>query len=144
MSEEGPRGGGADPAAQTVMLDPAHLPAGFIVAGKYVIKKTLGEGANGSVYEGEHSEIGHRVAIKVVHKNLAAREDIIARFRREARICGTIRNRHVGQVYDVGELPSGAPYMVMELQEGSSLAIQLRDLRFSPDPSAAAARFCAD
>ena len=100
----------------------AHLPEGYLVGGKYVIKRLLGEGANGSVYEGEHSEIGHRVAIKVVHKALAAREDIIARFRREARICGTIRNRHVGQVYDVGELPEGAPFMVMELQEGRSLA----------------------
>jgi eukaryotic-like serine/threonine-protein kinase len=68
----------------------------------------------------------------VVHKNLAAREDIIARFRREARICGTIRNRHVGQVYDVGELPSGAPYMVMELQEGASLAKVLADERRLP------------
>jgi eukaryotic-like serine/threonine-protein kinase len=105
--------------------DPAHLASGYMVGGKYEIKRLLGEGANGSVYEGEHTEIGHRVAIKVVHKDLALRDDIIARFRREARICGTIRNRHVGQVYDVGELPGGAPYMVMELQEGGSLADML-------------------
>src|SRR5688572_7737352 len=113
-------------------LDPGHLPAGYMLGGKYEIKRLLGEGANGSVYEGEHAEIGHRVAIKVVHKNLAAREDIIARFRREARICGTIRNRHVGQVYDVGQLPSGAPYMVMELQEGRSLAAVLEEERRLP------------
>ncbi|MFI5307186.1 MAG: tetratricopeptide repeat protein [Polyangiales bacterium] len=99
-----------------------HLSPGFTVGGKYVIKGLLGEGANGLVYEGEHTEIGHRVAIKVVHQALTARQDIVARFRREARMCGTIRNRHVGQVYDVGELPDGAPYMVMELHEGRSLA----------------------
>ncbi len=120
----------APPAAAAV--DPAHLPMGYTLNGKYVIKRLLGEGANGSVYEGEHAEIGHRVAIKVVHKNLAAREDIIARFRREARICGTIRNRHVGQVYDVGQLPSGAPFMVMELQEGRSLATVLQEERRLP------------
>jgi serine/threonine-protein kinase len=119
----------APPAAA---LDPAHLPDGYTLNGKYVIKRLLGGGANGSVYEGEHAEIGHRVAIKVVHKNLALREDIISRFRREARICGTIRNRHVGQVYDVGELPSGAPYMVMELQEGRSLANVLEEERRLP------------
>lgn len=100
----------------------AHLPVGHSVGGKYVIKRLIGEGANGAVYEGEHTAIGHRVAIKVVHRALSAREDIVARFRLEARICGTIRNRHVGQVYDVGELPDGAPYMVMELHEGRSLA----------------------
>lgn len=107
--------------------DPAHLPAGYRLGGKYEIKRLLGEGANGSVYEGEHTEIGHRVAIKIVHKDLAEREDIVARFRREARICATIRNRHVGQVYDVGELPGGAPFMVMELHEGASLAHALRE-----------------
>lgn len=123
-------------ASGAARLDPAHLPPGYTLAEKYVIKKLLGEGANGSVYEGEHADIGHRVAIKVVHKNLAAREDIIARFRREARICGTIRNRHVGQVYDVGELPSGAPYMVMELQEGRSLAALLEQERRLPIASA--------
>jgi serine/threonine-protein kinase len=117
--------GGGQASGGAAQIDPAHLPEGYVVGGKYQIKRLLGEGANGSVYEGEHSEIGHRVAIKVVHKTLAAREDIIARFRREARICGTIRNRHVGQVYDVGELPGGAPYMVMELQDGHSLGKQL-------------------
>jgi serine/threonine-protein kinase len=134
MSDEQTKGGtivsSVPPAS--VPEDPAHLPPGYTVGGKYVIQKLLGEGANGSVYEGEHSEIGHRVAIKVVHKTLVAREDIIARFRREARICGTIRNRHVGQVYDVGQLPSGAPFMVMELQEGRSLAKVLADERRLP------------
>jgi tRNA A-37 threonylcarbamoyl transferase component Bud32 len=119
MSDE--RTSPADPAADLAVAS-GQLAPGFEVGGKYVIKRLLGEGANGSVYEGEHSQIGHRVAIKVVHPALAARDDIIARFQREARICGTIRNRHVGQVYDVGVLPDGAPYMVMELHEGRSLA----------------------
>ena len=103
-----PGNGGGQASGGAAHVDPAHLPEGYVVGGKYVIKRLLGEGANGSVYEGEHGEIGHRVAIKVVHKALATRDDIIARFRREARICGTIRNRHVGQVYDVGQLPEGA------------------------------------
>lgn len=104
-----------------------HLPAGYVVGDKYVIKGVLGEGGNGTVYEGEHTQIGHRVAIKVVHKALADSAETVARFTREARICGTIRNRNVGQVYDVGELPSGAPYMVMELHEGRSLAKMLAE-----------------
>lgn len=111
--------GATDEAGGSALV---QIQPGYKVAGKYVIKKLLGEGANGSVYEGEHGQIGHRVAIKIVHKSLAEREDILARFAREARICGTIRNRNVGQVYDVGELADGSPYMVMELHEGRSLA----------------------
>ena len=111
-----------DRSASEAEQPPVHLSAGYVVGDKYVIKGVLGEGGNGTVYEGEHTQIGHRVAIKVVHKALVTSEDIVARFTREARICGTIRNRNVGQVYDVGELPNGAPYMVMELHEGRSLA----------------------
>jgi serine/threonine-protein kinase len=111
-----------DDASGKAQPNAGQLAPGTRVGGKYEIKGLLGEGANGSVYEGEHCEIGHRVAIKVVHRSLASRDDIIARFRREARICGTIRHRNVGQVYDVGELADGAPYMVMELHEGRSLA----------------------
>src|SRR5689334_12085834 len=85
---------------------------GRVIADKYQVVRALGEGANGTVYEARHAHIGHRVAIKVVHANLATRSDVAARFEREARICGTIRNRHVGQVYDVGALPTGQPYLV--------------------------------
>jgi serine/threonine-protein kinase len=105
------------------------LPVGFVVGGKYAIKRLLGMGGNGAVYEGEHNTVGHRVAIKVAHRALAERQDIIARFRREARICGTLRHPHVGQVYDFGSLDDGSPYMVMELQDGRSLADVLLESR---------------
>ncbi len=108
---------------------PPPVVIGSVVGGKYVIKRVLGAGGNGAVYEGEHTAVGHRVAIKVVHPTLASRTDIIARFQREARICGTLRHPHVGQVYDVGTLDDGAPYMVMELQEGRSFADVIDETR---------------
>lgn len=98
------------------------LPVGFVVGGKYEIKRVLGAGGNGAVYEGEHEAVGHRVAIKVVHPTLMGREDVMARFRREARVCGSLRHANIGQVYDIGELEDGSPYMVMQLQDGRSLA----------------------
>jgi serine/threonine protein kinase len=98
------------------------LPIGSLIGGKYVIKRVLGSGGNGAVYEGEHTTIGHRVAIKVARLSQKEREHALARFSREARICGSLRHPNVGQVYDVGMLDDGSPYMVMELQEGRSLA----------------------
>jgi tRNA A-37 threonylcarbamoyl transferase component Bud32/TolA-binding protein len=98
------------------------LPIGSLIGGKYMIKRVLGTGGYGAVYEGEHTAIGHRVAIKVARLSSKEREHALARFSREARICGSLRHPNVGQVYDVGMLDDGAPYMVMELQEGRSLA----------------------
>ncbi len=98
-----------------------ELAQGTVVGDKYVVTGLLGSGASGAVYEAQHREIGHRVAIKVVHRALATRDDIIARFKLEAKVCGSMRDKHVGQVYDVGQLQDGSPYMVMELQEGTSL-----------------------
>ena len=98
------------------------LLIGSLVGGKYVIKRVLGSGGNGAVYEGEHSAIGHRVAIKVARLSQKERAHVLARFSREARICGSLRHPNVGQVYDVGMLDDGSPFMVMELQEGRSLA----------------------
>jgi serine/threonine-protein kinase len=98
------------------------LPLGSLIGDKYVIKRVLGSGGNGAVYEGEHTAIGHRVAIKVARLSQKERAHALARFTREARICGSLRHPNVGQVYDVGMLEDGSPYMVMELQEGRSLA----------------------
>jgi serine/threonine protein kinase len=119
---------GHDPGHDVVDPPPA-LAVGFVIGGKYQIKRVLGVGGNGAVYDCEHTEIGHRAAVKVAHHKLDDRGDVMARFRREARICGSLRHPHVGQVFDVGTLEDGAPFMVMELQEGRSLADVIDDTK---------------
>ncbi|MEM9189948.1 MAG: tetratricopeptide repeat protein [Myxococcota bacterium] len=99
----------------------ARLSPGTRVGGKYIILRTIGVGGYAKVYEAEHEEIGRRVAIKAVHSHLDHREEILLRFKREARIAAKIHDRHVAEVYDVGHLDDGAPYIVMELLEGKSL-----------------------
>ena len=56
------------------------LSTGDIIDGKYRIVRLLGEGGMGAVYEGENTRIHRRVAIKVLHPELAAREDAAARW----------------------------------------------------------------
>jgi len=101
--------------------DEPDLPAGTTIDGKYVILKRLGSGGTGKVYEAEHTVIGHHVALKIVSTERAKRPEMLARFQREARICGTIRHPNVGRIFDVG-MYAGRPYMVLELHEGQSLA----------------------
>jgi serine/threonine-protein kinase len=109
---------------------PLLLP-GSTIGGKYLIQRVLGSGGNGTVYHAEHASIGHQVAIKVVHPSLSGTAEVLARFGREARICGSLRHPNIGQVYDVGVLESGAPYMVMELQAGRSLREVLDEMTLS-------------
>jgi serine/threonine-protein kinase len=98
------------------------LQSGAIIDGKYAIQRQLGRGGTGTVYEAVHVTVGHRVAVKIVNDDRAQRPETLARFEREAKICGTIRHPNIGQIYDVGTTDDGKPYMVLELHEGQSLA----------------------
>ncbi len=79
---------------------------GSTIAGKYLVKSLLGKGGMGAVYEGEHIEIGKRVAIKVIDPSHAGSEEVAARFKREARAASRVESEHIVQVFDVGSDPN--------------------------------------
>ncbi len=98
------------------------LSTGDIIDGKYRIVRLLGEGGMGAVYEGENTRIHRRVAIKVLHSAVAATGEAVARFEREAQAAGRIGSEHIVEVLDLGNLPSGDRYMVMEFMDGDALS----------------------
>jgi serine/threonine-protein kinase len=98
---------------------------GQLLDNKYRIVRLLGEGGMGAVYEGENVRIHHRVAIKVLHPNIAADSGARERFEREAQAAGHIGSEHIVEVFDLGELPSGARYMVMEFLAGEPLSARI-------------------
>ncbi len=111
--EAGRPGGGAKPTD--------ILPPGAVIGGKYRIERALGAGAMGAVFTATHVGTGRKVAVKVVTGELA-REDLVARFQREARAAGVIETQHITQVMDTGvDDASGLPYLVMELLNGEDL-----------------------
>jgi serine/threonine protein kinase len=101
------------------------LEEGEVIAEKYRVEHTLGSGAMGVVISAWHIELGKRVAMKVIHPEAMGIADAAERFRREARAAANIRSEHAAKVFDVGTLPSGQPYMVMEFLEGHDLAHEL-------------------
>jgi serine/threonine-protein kinase len=104
----------------------------------YVITSLLGEGGMGSVYVAEHPMLHRRVAIKVLKPEFAQDKTLVARFMNEARAASAIRQPNIVEVFDVGMLPEGVPYLMMELLEGETLANRLdRDKRL-PTPDAVA------
>jgi len=93
-----------------------------VVDQKYRIVRLLGEGGMGAVYEGENTRIHRRVAIKVLHSQVAGSKDAVQRFEREAQAAGRIGSEHIVEVLDLGHLADGDRYMVMEFLEGESLS----------------------
>jgi serine/threonine-protein kinase len=98
---------------------------GQTLSGKYQLRRLIGDGGMGSVYEAEHVKLGSKVAIKVLHADLARRPGLIERFLREARVAAQIKSPHVVQVTDVDQTPEGVAYLVMELLEGEPLSSTL-------------------
>lgn len=100
--------------------------AGEVIAGKYQVEKILGAGGMGVVVYARHLLLNQPVAVKFLHPNAAVRSDPLKRFLQEARAAAALRSEHVARVLDVGELPSGDPYMVMEYLDGSPLSRVIR------------------
>jgi eukaryotic-like serine/threonine-protein kinase len=91
--------------------------------GKYEIKRPLGRGAMGTVYEGWDPIIARRVAIKTVKLPDNAdpeTEEALARFRREAQAAGRLTHPNIVAVFDYGETNDLA-YIVMEFVDGPPL-----------------------
>ena len=88
----------------------------------YEVRSILGEGGMGAVYLAEHPFMGRKAAIKVLRRELAEDRGLVERFMNEARAANAIHHPNIIDIIDVGLLPSGIPYLMMEFLEGESLA----------------------
>jgi serine/threonine-protein kinase len=106
------------------MSDDGSLPAltGSIIAGKYRVLHMIGSGGMGTVWEGVHTTLGTRVAIKFIKPRFAEQPEARARFEIEARAAARLTTKHAVHVYDHGVADGGLPYIVMEFLEGESLS----------------------
>jgi eukaryotic-like serine/threonine-protein kinase len=95
----------------------------------YEITSLLGQGGMGSVYVAQHSVLGRRVAVKLLRPEYTVDENLVARFFNEARASSAIHHPGIIEVFDVGTLPDGQPYLMMELLEGVTLAGHLERVR---------------
>jgi hypothetical protein len=113
-----------------------EFKAGDVLAGRYRVKRVLGKGGMGLVVAATDTELHRNVAIKLLLPALVADEEALARFRREARAAVVLTSEHAVRVHDVGELPSGVPFMVMELLAGKDLDDIVRERERLPHAEA--------
>jgi len=88
--------------------------------GPYEILSPIGAGGMGEVYKARDTRLDRTVAIKVLPEHIAKREDLRARFEREARAVASLNHPHICTLHDIGP-----GYMVMELIEGETLAARI-------------------
>jgi CheY-like chemotaxis protein len=101
---------------------------GEVLGGRYRLTRLLGQGGMGSVYEATLEDLPNlRVAVKVLHADLAERPDLIARFRREAEMVAAIDHPNIVHMMDFHEAQDGPVFLVMERLEGVTLGQALCD-----------------
>jgi serine/threonine-protein kinase len=92
-----------------------------ILEGQFKILQKIGSGGMGSVYKASQPAMNRMVAVKILHPKLVNRQDLVARFRREARAMSHLTHPNSTKVFLYGELDDGSLYIVMELLEGKNL-----------------------
>src|SRR5947208_2055353 len=103
-------------------LDPARLPPGTVLAGRYEIAETLGSGGFAWVYRALDRELGETVALKF----LAGSAEQVERARQEIRAARRVTHANVVRLHDLGE-SGGLRYLSMEYVPGPTLREVLRE-----------------
>jgi len=91
------------------------------VIGPYRLIRQLGEGGMGLVFLAQQTHpIRRDVALKVIKPGMDSKQ-VIARFESERQALAMMDHPNIARVFDAGTTPSGLPYFVMELVDGSPI-----------------------
>jgi len=94
---------------------------GTVLSDRYRLDALLGEGGMGKVYSAEHVLMRKRLAVKILHRELTAVPEVVARFEREAMAAANIDHPNVAAATDFGKLSDGSVFLVLEFVQGRNL-----------------------
>jgi serine/threonine protein kinase len=101
-------------------------PIGEKLGGRYLIQRKLGQGGIGTVYLASDTRLYSRlVVIKLLLDTSGQNQYLVDKFKHEGEAMARIKHSGVAGVLDLGELPDGKPYLVMEFVEGETLASEI-------------------
>jgi serine/threonine protein kinase len=100
------------PGAQTVIMQAPAFGPGAVI-GSYRVLEPLSWSGTGMVFAGEHLQLGSRVALKFLHRELLGDPSAVSRFFAEATAAARISHPGVVSVFDFGSFEGGV-YLVME------------------------------
>lgn len=123
-------GGRLGSAAYTLVNDDEAV-VGTTVGDRYRVRDILGQGSTGTVFGAVQTHFDREAAMKVLRPRYVARDTVQRVFHTEVRAAFGVRHPSLVEVFDVGTLPDGAPFFVMERLHGDTLATRLGRERFS-------------
>ena len=109
----------------------SSTPVGMLLSGRYRLDARIAQGGMSTVYRAFDTVLERRVAIKVMHREIASDSDQLERFRREARAVAQLNHPHIVTVIDAGQNEDPAhplPYIVFEHVDGETLKERIRRL----------------
>src|SRR5262245_5947555 len=105
---------------------------GVVLAGRYKLLESIGEGGMGTVWMAQQSEpVKRLVALKLIKAGMDSKQ-VIARFEAERQALALMDHPNIAHVLDAGATPSGRPYFVMELVRGVPITQFCDDNRLTP------------
>jgi serine/threonine protein kinase/class 3 adenylate cyclase len=96
-----------------------------MLRGRYSLGHEIGHGATGTVWVAQDTQLGRRIALKLLRAECTTDTDACIRFEREARTIAQLRSPHIVQIFDYG-VENQQPYIVMELLDGEDLESRLK------------------
>ncbi|HXF41817.1 MAG TPA: protein kinase [Blastocatellia bacterium] len=111
-----------DGKTEKVAAPPLIEPEGHI--GRFEIRRSLGSGGMGDIFESYDIDLERTVAIKVLASKHLEDDTMKQRFLREARMASQLNHPNIATIHEIGEA-SGNPYIVMEYVEGQTLSERL-------------------
>ena len=119
-------------SAELPATEPVEVSAGVVIDQRYRVQRLVGRGGIGLVYLCHHEVLEKPVAMKVLRPEYSDQPEVIERFVNEARAASAIKSKHIVNTLDIGSLPSGAPYFIMEHVDAETLASTLQQKHSLP------------
>jgi tRNA A-37 threonylcarbamoyl transferase component Bud32 len=113
------------PDETVVGKGPSAGKEAMVIADRYLVEETIGEGGMGKVFRVRHKRLGKSFALKLMQTEFSENPRARDLFYREARLASSLAHPNIVSVIDFGEDPRLGAFMVMELLEGESLAGKL-------------------
>jgi len=110
-----------------MVLDDSQAKIQKALGDKYEIKQLIQAGGMGKIFLGIHKALDKKVAIKIIHQELVANEQIKSRFFREAKLAANLDHSGIIDIYDFGS-KDGFDYIIMPFIEGETLEAKIKEL----------------
>lgn len=118
-------------SASYTLVNEDEALVGNIIGERYHLRDILGQGSTGTVFGTVHMHFERGAAMKVLRPRFTAHDTVLRVFHDESRVAFSVAHPSLCEVFDIGTLPDGAPFFLMERLEGDTLASRLGRERFS-------------